>query len=207
MIDTTTTYTNTDTDSQLLELKSYSAFRSTIKMLNMQANHISDQGLLRKFKEAQIRIETMALVHDKLYETDISSEINLLNYLTVIFNTVSNSYSPDTKVVLQAILDKVYLNMDQAIFCGLILNEVFINLFEHGFINEKEGDALLILSENEDDIYISVTHNGCGFDSTTSNGALDISLISLLTKQLGGNSEITSTETGTSFSLCFSKLS
>jgi two-component sensor histidine kinase len=203
MIDVATTYR--DTNSQLLALKSDDAFRSTIKMLNTQANQISDKKLRRKFKEAQLRIETMAIVHDKLYETDISSEISLLNYLTVLFNTVANSYSPNTKVVLQAIMDKAYLNMDQAIHCGLILNEVFINLFEHAFIDEKEGDALLILSKNEDDIYISVTHNGCDFDSTTSDGALDISLISLLTEQLGGNSEITTTETGTSFSLSFTK--
>ena len=64
---------------------------------------------------------------------------------------------------------------------------------------------MLIINENEDKVYISVTDNGCGFETTATYNTLGMNLISLLTEQLEGNSEITSDESGTSFSISFTK--
>jgi len=96
--------------------------------------------------------------------------------------------------------------MDQAISCGLLLSEVFTNTFKHAFIDKKEGVILLNLSESEGQVYISVTDNGCGFDTTLSCKKSELSLVSLLSRQLEGNSEFTSCSAGTSFNLSFTKI-
>ncbi len=185
-----------ETDCFVFEPTFDSVYLGAIEKLNVQLSSINDEELKRIFKEAQIRMETMVLLHDDLFKTDGFSEVKLVNNLSVFYSTVADSYGLDNKVVLQAILDKVYLNIEQTMYCGLILIEVFTDVFEQVTLHHEEKDVLLILSENDGRVYISMTDNSCGIKSINATDTLRRKLILLFAEQLGGDVEFTKTETG-----------
>ncbi|HPG41696.1 MAG TPA: PAS domain S-box protein [bacterium] len=179
-----------------------------ISLLALQADFVNDPRLSEAFKDAQNRIRSMALVHQKLYETKDLSRINLKDYFQDLLNLLIKSYkvSPE-KVTVVTEMDNVHVLIDTAIPCGLILNELICNSLKHAFPGGREGEIKVQLCRTENEqILLEVADNGIGapadFDFR-SKGRLGLqSVYSLGETQLRGKIEF-KINPGVSFKLLF----
>ncbi|MBN1873541.1 MAG: PAS domain-containing protein [Anaerolineae bacterium] len=133
-------------------------------MLDLQAAHIEDKRVLTAFTELKNRIRAMALVHQKLYESQNLSSIDLGMYISDLLSLLIGSY----QMLLNRIsfilnVDSVMVLIDTAIPCGLILNELISNALKHAFPEGREGEIVIRLAKTENNVIVfSVSDNGVG---------------------------------------------
>jgi len=109
------------------------------------------------------KIDAMALVHQRLYQADDLSVINLKDYISDLVNILDRSFNNQYKVSVKLDLDDVFIIMDSAIPLGLVLNELISNTFKHAFPEDMKGEMRIRIHEEEDKtINIHVSDNGVG---------------------------------------------
>lgn len=174
-------------------------------LLNLQSANIEDEQILSLFKESQNRVRLMALVHEKLYQSEGLERINLREYIQSLATYWQCSYevAPNT-VNINTDIEDIFLGIDTAVSCGLIVNEMVSNSLKYAFPNREKG-TISIRARLTDRDFFSVEYkdNGIGLppdfdiDGATTLG---LQLISSLTEQLDGELEVRS-QNGTGFSL------
>jgi PAS domain S-box-containing protein len=135
-----------------------------IALLNMQAQGIDDARFTEAIADAEGRIHSMALVHEKLYEANDLSRINLKDYVHELANTMVSSYNsqPGRRHLIEE-LEDVSILLDTAIPCGLVLNELLSNALKHAFPGEANGTIRLGLHRaKEGTIHLEVSDDGIG---------------------------------------------
>lgn len=177
----------------LLELQTYSAESDSAK---------------RILRESQMRVNSIAMVHEKLYKSEDFSEVNIVQYFEelseIIYNTIKTK---DKKVNVVLDVDDVKLPIVQAIPCGLILNEILTNSMKHAFNGLDEGQILIKLRQDHHDISFEMCDNGVGMPDDMKadiNSSMGMTLIKTLSKQLGASYKFDSKD-GTCFSFSFEK--
>jgi PAS domain S-box-containing protein len=176
-------------------------------LLNLQAQRFPDAAVREAFRESQDRIRSMALVHEKLYQTRDLSRIDFSDYVKSLTSSLFRTYQTDaTRIALKLDVDRAYLDINAAIPCGLILNELVLNALKHAFPGERKGEIIVELHENEGGtIRLTVRDNGVGFPDGVDiehTDTLGLQIVTLLTGQLDGRIEVRR-EGGTAFSLSF----
>lgn len=174
-------------------------------LLNLQSYHIKDPEDLEIFKESQIRVKSMALIHEQLYQSENLARINFAEYIQNITSQLFNSYSsPASTITLNLDLQEVNLEIETAIPCGLIINELVTNSLKHAFKNRKAGKICISLNQNSENVALSISDDGVGFDIEKINitDSLGLKLVKTLVNQLEGSLEIRSRE-GSSFLISF----
>jgi len=138
-------------------------------MISIQSRKFKDREIRNSFKEIINKINAMALVHQRLYETNDLSKINLKNYILDILNLLKNSYLVNIeKISTKLELEDVLINMDYALNIGLVLNELFTNIFKYAFPNETKGMVYVSLHKDIDNtIHLVIRDNGVGLPSGT----------------------------------------
>ena len=166
-------------------------------LLNLQAGYIQNQEMLRLFKESEGRIRSMALIHEKLYQTEDLAQIDFAEYIPSLTNHLMSAYaSMATAVALRLNIEHITLGLDAAIPCGLIINELASNALKHAFVKRERGDLMIDFHRKngrrhsaEDGLILSVKDNGIGlpenFDFRQST-SLGLQLVMALVKQLNG---------------------
>lgn len=180
-----------------------------VSLLKLQSKYLFDTKDLQMFNDSRSRVETMAMIHEKLYKTADLGNIDLGNYLTDLMNNILKSQRSGKKgVELDAKYDKVLIGIDTAIPCGLIVNELLLNIIKYS-INHDENKKISFLQKKYDDkIHIQVSDNGKGISSVQkldSPDSLGFQLIQMLVKQLEGEMTLINDE-GTRFCLSFKEL-
>ena len=183
-------------------------------LLNLQSKRIKDKKLLDIFKESQNQIKSMALIHKELYKTKDLAKVDFAKYIRTLTENLMNSCISGTdNIILNINIDNVFLGVDAAIPCGLIINELFTNSLKYAFPfvhtqevpKDKEGEIRIDFHFDNDKYVLSYSDNGVGlpkdFDIRNST-TLGLSLINTLTLQLGGTIEIDSGR-GTEFKIMF----
>jgi two-component sensor histidine kinase len=103
-------------------------------MLYLQSPYIKNEQAIEMFKESQNRIYSMALIHEKLYESESLSKIDLAQYIQSLITNLFRSYGVSEKAVRPKIsVENVALNIDTVIPCALIINELVSNSLKHAF--------------------------------------------------------------------------
>ncbi|HWQ19326.1 MAG TPA: histidine kinase N-terminal 7TM domain-containing protein [Methanotrichaceae archaeon] len=175
-------------------------------LLSLQSGYVMDYQAREGFKESQNRIRSMALVHEKLYKSADLSRINFSEYIGSIADYLRRSYAMNFRSIrLNLDVDDVSLNIDNAIPCGLIVNELISNCLKHAFPQGKAGDIFLSLHSIDGKIELIVRDNGVGLPKDMDirkTKSLGITLVSTLVKQLKGTMEMRS-ESGTEFKITF----
>jgi len=176
-------------------------------LLNLQSQRFPDAGVREAFRESQDRIKSMALVHEKLYQTKDLSRIDFSDYVKSLTSFLFRTYQTDaTQIALKLDLERTSLDVNAAIPCGLILNELVLNALKHAFPGERKGEITVELHESEaGSILLTVRDNGIGFPEGIDIGHTDtlgLQIISLLTEQLEGRIEVRRNG-GTVFTLSF----
>ena len=176
-------------------------------LLNLQSNYLTDDESRILFKESQNRIKTLALVHEKLYKSEDIEYVNLAEYIKSIVNLLSYSYD---KEYIDITYDFSEDNLEQfeiekAIPCGLIINEIISNAFKYAFPKMLKGDIKIHLLKQEDKFHLTIEDNGVGFpkDIDIKNAdSLGLELIDSLVEQLEGEIQIVK-HVGTKFEITF----
>jgi two-component sensor histidine kinase len=171
-----------------------------VSLLRLQSHDIDDERLKGVFKNAQNRISAMGHLHELLYKQDSFTHINSLEYFSLLINEIEFSAHKDVYIRYNIECD---LKMEDAIYCGLILNEVVTNAYKYAFEDKGNIDINLLI---QDDKYIlSIKDDGKGFDKVATKDSLGFSLIkALVQKQLKGAMEILN-DNGTQINIIWSK--
>jgi two-component sensor histidine kinase/Tfp pilus assembly protein PilF len=133
-------------------------------LLNLQSRHVGDPQTRQVLDEGRYRIQSMALVHQKLYQEDNLKGVEMPSYISNLIETLVHSYQVDrNRIQVTMDLDEVRLDIDSATPIGLILNELITNAFKYAFVEQKTGELAIKLKEQNDHLELSVRDNGRGF--------------------------------------------
>ncbi len=176
-------------------------------LLNLQSNYLTDDDSKSLFKETQNRIKTLALVHEKLYKSQDVEYVNLKEYITSIVELLSYSFDKeyiDVDYDLD-VDDLEKFDIEKAIPCGLITNEILSNAYKYAFPKKLSGKINISLKIGEGSCTLIIEDDGTGIpkeiDVNNSN-TLGLELVHSLVEQLDGAIKISS-EKGTKFHLEF----
>ncbi len=160
-----------------------------ISLLNLQAD-ASDDDKIKEFSRVnQARIHAMALVHEKLYISVDQALVDMQEYVQSLVDQLYISFGAPSNVNIEVSAPKVFLKMDLAVSCGLILNELICNAFKHAFKNEEKGELLIKLTVKSGDLFLTVADNGCGIPGLmeiTKKKTFGLYLVAQLVEQLKG---------------------
>ncbi|KAF1078674.1 PAS domain S-box protein [Methanogenium sp. MK-MG] len=171
-------------------------------LLSLQSDSITDPESLERLRESQNRIKSMALVHESLYQSENLASIDPAGYLRNLASEVISSYSLETVITVEFSITVHTMDIDTALPCGLIVNELVSNSLKHGFKDGKEGKITIGLDETDDEYILSSSDDGCGLPADfdiTSLDSLGIKLINVLTRQMRGTIEIETGGPGVAF--------
>jgi PAS domain S-box-containing protein len=179
-------------------------------LFNLQAGQIKDPEAQRMLKEGQLRIRSMALIHEKLYQSHDLSKIDFASYLRSLSTYLFNFFKVDPdKVQLETDLDEVWLDVNSAVPCGLLTSELITNALKHAFPEDRKGVVRIGLRLREDGyVELRVADNGVGFPETVdfrNTVSLGMQIACLLVGQLEATVEL-DREKGTAFTIVFREL-
>ncbi len=158
-------------------------------LINLQARNVKNNETADLLKQSADRIKSMALLHEKLYQSKDLSRINFNEYIQSLVDHLLYGYGAPGKINVGLNIDDIYLNVDTAIPCGLIINELLSNALKHAFPDGRQGEITISFTQDGDDCILVITDNGIGFPSGQDfkkNGSLGLQLVDTLTNQLMG---------------------
>jgi PAS domain S-box-containing protein len=183
-------------------------------LLQLQALEEENEEVEQKLLDSVVRIKSMATIHEQLYQSNNFSKMDFSENIRKLISNIMDIHRPDTKVNITYNLEPILLNLNQAIPCSLIINEVFTNTLKHAFYNKekntilKKGEVCIELFLDSGRINLIIKDNGMGFPDdfeVAKHSSLGLVLIDVLSQQLDGEHSYSSTEAGTSFRLSFSR--
>ena len=177
-------------------------------LLELQAMNSDDDAVADTLRQSQLRIQSMAMIHKKLYQSEALSNIGFDKYVQELVQTIKQTFNFDNKTIDTAYeMESVNLNINQAIPAALIINELVANAFKHAFPGSRGGTVTLHLTRSGEQVTLKVADDGVGVDpdfDLSSQQSLGMTLIDTLTKQLEGDLEIDSDgESGTEVTVRF----
>ena len=133
-------------------------------LMALQAGYTTDETSNQMFRESQNRIRSMALVHELLYQSDDLAKIDFVEYVHKLTRHLLHSYLADvSRIKLDIISDAVFLDVDMAVPCGLIINELISNALKHAFPNNRSGSLSVELRTDGNGLHtILVRDDGIG---------------------------------------------
>jgi PAS domain S-box-containing protein len=192
-------------------------------LLDLQAEYIKEPEILEKLEDSKHRLLAMSLIHETLYQSETLAQVDFSDYVERLATNILFAQSTDyDRIKLDFNLEPVFLNLETAIPCGLLLNELITNSIKHAFPDPLQGKIYIELhyqspetapnlnqtSCQEPKIMLKVSDNGIGLPANMNfkeTKSLGLTLIHDLTQQLRGNLAI-NLSNGTEFTLIFSEL-
>lgn len=176
-------------------------------ILALQSRHIGDEKMKGVFQESMSRIQSMALVHEKLYESKDFSNINLQDYFTSLLEQIHMSYHDRHKKILTNFhIDDSSLDLNQLISLGLIITEMVTNAHKYAFQDREEGTITISFqSDKNNTIHFVFADDGIGIQENIvveQAKTLGFRLINTLVQQINGYLDIF-VENGTTFRISF----
>jgi PAS domain S-box-containing protein len=184
-------------------------------LLNLQSRHATEPAVKEILAECNRRVQSMSLVHEKLYRTGNVSAINFRDYLQSLASFVMAAHERQSSdVELRLDLDPVTLDIDTAMPCGLIVNELLANSLKHAFPpspgrNGHDEIFVGMKSRTNGMVEIIVRDNGTGYPELQGDGGpktLGIRLVRILANQLGATYEVSHAD-GTEWKFVFPRKS
>ena len=165
-----------------------------MSLLNSQSSYINDESALTAIHDSQHRVHAMSLIHQKLYNSENLSSIDMSFYIRELASYLSDSFNTGQRIRFEFDIEPLELDVSQAVPLGLILNEAITNSLKYAFPNEREGVINVTLSNTSGNQYLlEISDNGIGIPSHLKNkkaGSLGMSLMAGLSEDLDGSFSI-----------------
>lgn len=179
-------------------------------LLSLQSAHIKDKKYTEMLKESQNRVKSMALIHEKLYQSEDIANVNCESYIKSLVEGLVRSYGTNTgNIALEIEVSDISLGIDAAIPCGLIVNELVSNALKHAFPDGRKGVIKIRLHSIGDKVQLLVSDDGVGMPETVdfrTTESLGLRLVTILAEdQLNGEIHL-DRQNGTAFSVIFGKM-
>jgi PAS domain S-box-containing protein len=176
-------------------------------LLGLKAADVNDEKTTSILEDMKTRIQAIALVHQKLYQSQNLSRVNIRDYVTDLINLLKASHLVDNKrISFKCELDDINVLIDTAVPCGLIINELITNSIKYAFPGKNKGVISVIFKRIEGDlIELSVSDNGIGLDGSNpeENYNLGLKLFHIIAEdQLQAETEL-DTSKGLSWTIRF----
>jgi PAS domain S-box-containing protein len=178
-------------------------------LLKLQARKVNTkEDAIEAFKNSSNRVLAMALVHKKLYDTKNFEAVDLESYLISLARQLVSTYAHGSQIRIKSDVEDIALDINTAVPCGLILNELISNALKYAFQGRETGEIhLKVFTPDSETVQIQVKDDGVGlpkgFDPTKSN-TLGFHLVELLTEQIKGSLQVESKQSrGTVFTITF----
>ncbi len=173
-------------------------------LLALQAMKLRDRTTRDHLLNAVMRVKSMGILHNKLYRYDDLENIDFKKYLHFLIEEIRNVFSiHKEKIIFNINCDDIILNIDTAIPCGLIINEIIINSIKHGFPENNKGQINISIKQERDWYFLDIDDNGIGLPpdfEKDKHSNLGMDIIWNLVKQLDGSVTIKS-ESGLNYSI------
>ena len=176
-------------------------------LLDLQAESITEPKSIEAFRSSQSRIKSMALIHERLYKSENLSEIKAGEYIKNLVEYLEGTYqSPSREIEISTEIKDHSLDLDVAIPCGLIINELVSNSMKYAFPQNHKGKIKVSLqTDNDENLVLTIKDDGVGMPlnfKTLNPQSLGLELVKLMVKQLNGKMAIDGTA-GTTISITF----
>jgi two-component sensor histidine kinase/tetratricopeptide (TPR) repeat protein len=181
-------------------------FQTVMGLLGTQSDYLRNEVAIAAIADSQRRIHTMSLIHQRLYQTENLSAINMPDYIHELVDFLSDSFNTDNRIRFKLKTEPIELDLSQCIPLGLILNETITNAFKYAFPNGREGVISISLEAvSSNHLLLTIEDNGIGLPagfSQTKQNSMGINLIKGLSAELGAEF-ILAGQNGTKISISF----
>jgi PAS domain S-box-containing protein len=175
-------------------------------LLNLQSRYIKDKQVLDVFKDSQNRARSMALIHDRLYQSSHLKRIDIGDYIQTLAGDLFRTYATDpARIKLNFDIEEVMVDINTMIPLGLIVNELLSNSLKHAFPEEREGHIDIGFHSPDHSYQLTISDNGVGFPEDINyqdTKSLGLRLVNILTDQIDGTIKL-KREHGTNFIIEF----
>jgi two-component sensor histidine kinase len=165
-----------------------------MSLLNSQSAYIDNEVALTAIHDSQHRVHAMSLIHQKLYNTENVSSIDMPSYIRELASYLGDSFDTGQRIRFEIAIEPLEMDVSQAVPLGLILNEAITNSIKYAFPNNREGVIKITLSNVSGNQYLlEISDNGIGIPSHLKNkkvGSLGLSLMAGLSEDLDGTFSI-----------------
>ena len=180
----------------------------TMSLLNTQSHYLKDDSAIAAIRESQHRLKSIALIHQKLYQEENVSTINVRSYIIELVGYLKQSLGYQRNITFKLEIVDIEIDIAQAVPLGLCINEAITNVFKYAFPDHRTGNVMIsFYAKNEHTYALNIYDNGIGlppdFDLFQSN-TLGMTLLKGLSQQLEGKLTFHS-ENGLNISLLFNK--
>lgn len=181
-------------------------FAILVSLINMQKSQSQNEEFKQSLTNLQLRIRTMALVHEMLYRSEDFERISFPDYVRSVASVISATYGR-MNVHLNYQLEPIIINIETAIPLGLILNELLSNAYRHAFTGNSEGEISIVLQKHSsgNSYALSISDSGAGLpEGFTMEGSktMGLQVVDILVKQIEASLQIEQ-KNGTSFTIIF----
>lgn len=177
-------------------------------LLNLQIRHVDGEQETNILKESQGRVKSMAMVHEKLYQSPTFTKIDFKDYAEKLINDIFYSYGVRKGTIETEIdVEDIHIGIDTAIPCGLIINELVTNSVKYAF-PDNQGTLQIRLKTRNDHLEMVIADNGIGLPENLdyeNTDSLGLQLVNNLVRQLDGQITLDRSK-GTSFTISFQEL-
>lgn len=160
-------------------------------LLSLQSEHVNDDEVRRVLRDSQSRVRSMAIIHQRLYQSTNLAEINFAGYIGELCSQLLRTYGPSGRnIQLTTEADEIFLEVDKAIPCGIILNELVSNALKYAFPGEEDGTVAVEFRQKGEEIHLVVRDDGVGMPpdlALRTAESLGLRLVNMLTEQIGGS--------------------
>ena len=162
-----------------------------MSLLNLQIHHLDDARARSLFRENQFRIKSMALIHERLYQSNDLSHVDFKEYISKLAVDLFRAYRIDVETIrLTVRADDITLGIDTSVPCGLIINELLLNSLKHAFPKGRKGNVSVTLERTgRENLLLTVADDGIGLPrnfQVKNSKSLGFNLVVALTDQLHG---------------------
>ncbi|MDZ7316816.1 MAG: PAS domain S-box protein [candidate division KSB1 bacterium] len=175
-------------------------------LLNLQAARTTNQEVLAALRDAGSRIRSMALLHETLYRTGNMAQVNFAEYVEIICGVLVRTFgSSISHISIERKIPRITLNIDDAVSCGLIINELVSNAIKHAFPNRKHGKILVEFKKIRGTAELIVADDGIGLPPSfalNDQESLGLRLVQMMAEKLDGKLEFL-TQGGTTVRIVF----
>ena len=164
-----------------------------ISLLNLQSYHFKNKQILKFIQDSKHRILSIAEVHENLYQSSNLSKIEFSRYIHSVTKGLMNAYSTNQNVKLTLQIEPFDLDINYAVPCGLIINELTTNALKHAFPDKRSGNIIIRCEKRNNTVELEIRDNGIGIPDNIplqSKKSMGMTLVNILTEQINGSISI-----------------